>query len=555
MDTKRLILFVIFTFSTFYLWQQWQQSQHPKPETTASAGAKPASAASVSEALALKSLGRVQVETDVIKAEIDLLGGDLRKTVLKNYTQIKNSEAMLLLQDSGEHVYVAQSGLLGSDLPTHNSVFTLKSPAAQTLAAGQNTLDVVLEHRTASGLLVTKTYRFTRGSYLVNLKQDIRNSTAQAVDVQAYYRLLRDGNPPPEQSSMVHAFTGPSYSSSESKFSKVDFSDLDKGKALEHPKPQDGWLAMIQHYFVSAWLFNQPQGPSLCANNSCVLEFKALKEGVKDLQGHAFAPAYSAGVIQTVGKLPPNSSRSLNIHLYTGPQAQAEFDKPEILALAPELKRTRDYGHLWLVAEPLFSVLKFFYQYTANWGWAIVLLTLSIKLAFFKLSASSYRSMAQMKALAPKLEEMKQRYGEDRMKFQQATMELYKEEKVNPLGGCLPMLVQIPVFFSLYQVLAESVELRHAPWVLWIHDLSALDPYYILPAIMAVTMVIQSFMSPPPADPLQAKMMRIMPIAFSVMFFFFPAGLVLYWVVNNLLSMAQQWYITRRLEQQSKLAK
>jgi YidC/Oxa1 family membrane protein insertase len=345
---------------------------------------------------------------------------------------------------------------------------------------------------------------------------------------------MRDGNPPSEAAAQTNAFagvttfTGPAVYTDEAKFTKVDFSDIAKGKQ-SHPKTaKDGWIAMIQHYFVSAWL----------PKNGVDREYYTNKVAEN---------RYTAGVKVPIGTIPPGATASVTVPVYIGPQETETLEK-----VAPGLKLVVDYGWLYIIAAPLFWLLKWIHSLIGNWGWAIIVLTIIIKLIFYPLNAKAGRSMAQMKVLTPKMEKLKQLYGDDRQKLNQAMMELYKTEKINPLGGCLPILVQIPVFIALYWVLLASIELRHAPWLGWIQDLSAPDPYFILPVIYAVSMLVQTKLNPQPADPVQAKVMLMMPIMFSVFFLFFPAGLVLYWVCQNLLSILQQWHINRTLEREAK---
>lgn len=363
------------------------------------------------------------------------------------------------------------------------------------------------------------------------------NNSGKPMTASAYYRLLRDGKTPPGESRFVHTFTGPALYTPEKKFEKVAFSDLDKGKAEYPQHASSGWVAMIEHYFASAWILKPLNGPSVCTNaQACTFNIRAQENGL-----------YSAGVIVTLPTLASGATGSYSMNLYAGPQEYNVLTK-----VAEGLPLVKDYGLWHIFASPLFWWLTKLHSFVLNWGWAIVLLTLSVKAVFYPLTAASYRSMAKMRAVAPRLEALKKEYGDDRMKLQQAMMEMYKTEKINPLGGCLPILIQMPVFLGLYWAILTSVELRQAPWIGWIHDLARPDPYFILPALMAITMFVQTFLNPPPADPLQAKMMKIMPIAFSVMFFFFPAGLVLYWLVNNILSITQQWYINRKIVNQQK---
>lgn len=383
---------------------------------------------------------------------------------------------------------------------------------------------------------MSKIFRFRRGSYLIDVSFELVNTGAAAIQPYAYFQLVRDDKPLPGDSTMRPTFTGVALYTDKDKFQKVSFSDIEKGKA-QHPKnSDDGWIAILQHYFFSAWL------PS----SGVAREFYArrLEDGL-----------YSAGVIVPVGAIAPGATGTVTVPLYAGPEEQEKLAK-----IAPGLDLTIDYGWLTVIAVPLFWVLAWLHQWVGNWGVAIILLTVLIKLLFYPLSAASYRSMARMRVLAPKLQKLKDQYGQDRQRLQQAMMELYKTEKINPLGGCMPIIIQIPVFIALYWVLLASVELRHAPFFLWIDDLAAPDtlfgvwlgmPIGLLPILMAATMWIQTKLNPEPPDPVQARVMKIMPIIFSVFFFFFPAGLVLYWLVNNVLSIAQQWNITRVLAREA----
>lgn len=419
-------------------------------------------------------------------------------------------------------------------MPTHKTLFTAPQ-TSYTLAEGQNSLDVRLTAPAANGVEVSKIYTFTRGSYLVQVRYELNNRGTIPLAASAYFRLLRDGKAPEGESRMAYTFTGPAVYTENSKFQKIKFEDLDKGKAEYARAADNGWIAMLQHYFVSAWILKTTDGKTVCQSaEGCRFEMKPVADGL-----------YSAGTVVDLPAIAPNTTYTLTMPLFVGPQ-----DTHTMEATAPGLVLTKDYGWVTVIATPLFWLLEKLHAMVNNWGWAIVLLTVLIKAAFYPLSAASYRSMGKMKALAPRLERLKAQHGDDRMKFQQAVMEMYKTEKVNPLGGCLPVVIQIPVFIGLYWALLASVELRQAPWLGWIHDLTRPDPYYILPAIMAITMFAQTFLNPPPTDPIQAKMMKIMPVIFSVMFFFFPAGLVLYWVVNNILSISQQWYVTKQIERQ-----
>jgi YidC/Oxa1 family membrane protein insertase len=539
MDTRRLILFIIFSFSILMLWDAWQREHRPQvlppqqqapdaaiptppdapPQPRIQAqpvvpDAPPGPVASAREP--------VRVETDLIRAEIDPLGGDLTRIELLRYKDsLDLSKTFVLL--GPEHRYALQYGLIGPGLPTHKTLFEPLG-MLHVLAAGETTLAVKLQAKTADGMRALKTLTFHRGSYVIDVAQEIANGTGEPITAHAYYQLTRDGRSPADDKAMLQTFTGPAVFTEQDKFVKVSFGDVDKGKTPYAKTADNGWIAMIQHYFVAALL------PPQQTNR----EYYTRK--VAD-------NFYSAGVILPVAAIAPGASGMSTVRLYAGPQDQERLE-----AVAPGLELVVDYGWLTVIAAPLFWVLEFFHRWLGNWGLAIIALTVLIKLIFFPLSAASYKSMARMKQVTPRLMRIREQYGDDRAKMNQAMMELYKQEKINPLGGCLPIIVQIPVFIALYWVLLASVELRQAPFYGWIKDLSAVDPYYILPVLMMGSMILQTKMSPTPPDPVQAKVMMIMPFAFGVMFFFFPAGLVLYWVVNNVLSIAQQWQITRMIE-------
>jgi YidC/Oxa1 family membrane protein insertase len=542
MESQRLILFFVFSFSLFLLFDAWQRDQQPVPTRTPTAesaqkdasippppGDKlvpaPASAAPAqAPAGGLAAGPTVRIETDVFRAEISTAGGDLRRLEFKQHRDVEDKKKnFVLFQQRPDHVYVAQSGLLGGDLPTHRTQYSA-SAAEYTLADGSNTLEVRLEAPPVKGVKVTKVYRFQRGSYLIDVAFEIHNEGATAIQPYAYAQLLRDDKPPVGDSAMLPTFTGFGVYTDREKFQKVSFSEVEKNKATHVKTSDDGWIATVQHYFLAAWL----------PKNGTPREFYTRKVDTN---------LYTAGVIVPAPAVQPGGSATLSIPLYAGPQEQ---DK--LAQLAPGLELSIDYGWLTIIAVPLFWLLSWIHQWVGNWGVAIIILTIIIKLIFYPLSEASYRSMAKMRVLAPKMQRLKEQYGEDKQRLQQGMMELYKTEKINPLGGCLPIVVQIPVFIALYWVLLASLELRHAPFMLWIQDLSTPDPWFILPILMGATMIIQTRLNPEPPDPVQAKVMKIMPIAFSVFFFFFPAGLVLYWLVNNILSIAQQWHINRKLE-------
>ena len=543
MDTQRLILFFVFSFSLLLLWDAWQKEHRPPVPVVAQSGkqgavqatvpspsvptqAAPASEKKPGDAIPPALGGQKQnqiiiVKTDNYVADIDLMGGDIvRLELLKQKdTQDKNANFVLF---KPEHHYAAQSGLIGPGLPTHKTLYAADS-REYVLTPRDDKLQVRLEAPGPAGVKTVKTLTFHRASYVINITHEISNGGTTPLAAHAYFQLLRDGKAPPGESFMIQTYTGAAIFTEQEKFQKLSFEDLDKGKASVPKASDNGWIAMLQHYFVSAWLPKE-QTPR---------EYYA-----KHLENNL----YSIGLILPIAAIAPNSSGSASVSLYAGPQEQAALKD-----IAPGLDLTVDYGWLTVVAAPLFWLLQFLHKWVGNWGVAIILLTVLIKAVFFPLSAASYKSMAKMKLVTPRMTKLREQYGNDRARLNQAMMELYKTEKINPLGGCLPIVVQIPVFISLYWVLLASVELRHAPFYLWIHDLSAQDPYYVLPLLMMGSMVIQTKLNPVPPDPVQAKVMMIMPFAFGVMFFFFPAGLVLYWLVNNILSIAQQWQITRMI--------
>jgi YidC/Oxa1 family membrane protein insertase len=544
MDTQRLILFIIFSFSLLMLWEAWQKETRPpvpaqqqakdadipapaaappKPGAPAAAPSAPAAAAvpgAGPAAAAAREL--IRVTTDFLQAEIDPVGGDVVRVELLRYNDSIDPKKKLVLLGP-EHRYAAQSGLIGNGLPNHRTVFTPRAREYK-LADGQDAVEVKLDATTPEGVRVVKTLTFRRSSYVVDIAQEITNGTAAPLVTQAYFHLTRDGKAPADDKAMLQTFTGAAVYTEQDKFVKVTFGDIDKGKSPYAKNADNGWVAMVQHYFVSALL--PPD--------------KTPREYYTEKISDEF---YRAGVKIPLAEIPAGATATAAARLYVGPEEQ-----DNLKAVAPGLDLVVDYGWLTVIAAPLFWILETFHKWLGNWGLAIIALTVLIKLVFFPLSAASYKSMARMKQVTPRLMKLRETYGEDRAKLNQAMMELYKQEKINPLGGCLPIVVQIPVFIALYWVLLASVELRQAPFYGWIKDLSVPDPFFILPALMMGSMVIQTKMSPTPPDPVQAKVMQIMPFAFGVMFFFFPAGLVLYWLVNNCLSIAQQWQITRMIE-------
>ncbi len=499
----------------------------PIPTPSVAPAAQPATLPVIAAAAA--DQGRViKVETDLFRAQISTTGGDLvGLELLKHDGTLDRKKRFILFARSSEQVYLAQSGLIGSNLPNHQTPYTATA-AEYRLADGTSTLEVRLE---ATGTVKSaKTYRFNRGSYVIDVAHELTNTGEQALEPFAYFQLVRDAKPPEGDSAMVPTYTGVAVFTDKEKFQKIAFPDIEKSKQSYPKNATDGWIGILQHYFLSAWL------PKSGAPREYYT--RQLPQGL-----------HAAGVIVPGGRLAPGASTTLTMPLYAGPQEQEK-----LAALAPGLDLAVDYGWLTVIAAPLFWVLQWIYGWAGNWGVAIIILTILIKLLFYPLSEASYRSMAKMRVVAPKLQRLKEQYGDDRQRMQQAMMELYKVEKINPLGGCLPIVIQIPVFIALYWVLLGSVELRQAPFMLWIDDLSAQDPWFILPILMGATMIIQTRLNPEPPDPVQAKIMKIMPIAFSIFFFFFPAGLVLYWLINNILSIAQQWHITRAIELAAKQA-
>ncbi len=546
MDFQRLIAFVVFSMSLLLLWEAWQDYSNPKPATEAS---QPAQAGSPSSqpgnaAVDLPTPGqslksnetpetgdtvigaRAVVKTDLMVATVDANGGDIRSLTLTAFRQNENRDQLFnLFEERAGRNYFAQSGYIGKSLPSHKTVYELV-PGEYVLKEGEDTLKLPMK-AVIDGVEVTKTYTFHRGNYTVDVDYRLANTSAEPVEGYPYYQILRHGQAPEGESFFMYTFTGPAMYTEAGKFQKIMFDDVAKGKQDHVKEAQDGWMGLVQHHFVSAWMTMDPADASK-------REFYTRALGNDQ---------YAAGMIMPQITLAPGEEKTQSMRLYAGPQEQ---DK--LKALAPGLEHVVDYGWLTVLAYPLFVLLNWLEKLVHNWGVAIILLTILIKLAFYPLSAASYKSMAQMRKLGPRLQHLKERYGDDRQKLHEQMMKIYKEEKINPVGGCLPILVQIPVFIALYWVLLSAVELRQAPFALWITDLSEPDPYYVLPIVMAITMFIQTKLNPTPPDPVQAKIMMIMPIVFSVFFFFFPAGLVLYWLVNNVLSILQQWRINHVIE-------
>ncbi len=550
-EIRRIILLVIFSFSALMLWEAWQKHEAahapklpassvpalpgpadataPKtaPSTSPGTPAAPPVAAPAAGPVA-PSGQTVMVKTDLFDVEINTLGGDVRRATMKQqHSALDSTQPLTLMEPDPQHYFVTQTGLLGDGLPNHKSAYETDQLSYEL--DGKDELVVRLKAHDAGGLEVVKTFTFKRNSYEFGVAYQVTNKTDKPVSPFAYFQFLRDSNPPAQQAAPtssfggVSVFAGPAVYTDESKYVKVTFKDVDNNKLNYPKKTKDGWIAIVQHYFVSAWL------PKAGA------EREYFTNKVAD-------NLYTAGVVEPMGTIAPGASATTAVDAYIGPQETQRLEK-----VAPGFDLVVDYGWLKLLAVPIFTVLTWIHSVVGNWGWSIIILTIIIKALFYPLNARAGRSMAQMKVLAPKMEKLKEIYGDDRQKLNTAMMELYRTEKINPLGGCLPILVQIPVFIALYWVLLASIELRHAPWLGWIHDLSAPDPFFILPVIYAISMFVQTRLNPQPADPVQAKVMLVMPIVFSVFFLFFPAGLVLYWVVQNMLSILQQWHINKTL--------
>lgn len=464
----------------------------------------------------------VNVKTDVIDVMIDPRGADIQQLALLDYpVDAKDPDIPVqFLDNQAGRFFIVQSGLKSdSAAPTHYEAYRSEQDS-YTLADGEEHLTVPFYWQSEDGLKVTKTYRFSRNSYLVDVEYQIENQRGERFIAYPYVQFNRQR--PSDESMLIYTYTGAVFSTPGNEYEKIDFDDLES--SAFDKSASTGWAAMIQHYFVAAMV---PQE----------------NERSVDFYGRAFSGGkYAAGMKLTTMQVAAGESNTINYQLYLGPKEHQRLEP-----VAKHLDLAVDYGILTIISQPLFMIMEWIYQLTNNWGWSIVFLTILIKLVFYKLSASSYRSMAGMRKLAPKLTSLKERYGDDKQQFQKAMIELYKTEKINPLGGCLPILVQMPVFLAFYWVLVESVELRQADFMLWINDLTAIDPYFVLPLIFGVSMFIQQKLNPPPQDPTQAMVMKAFPIVFTVFFAFFPAGLVLYWVVNNIISIAQQWYITKQL--------
>ena len=543
MDFKRLMVFFSLALLILLGWEQMFPS--PKPtaaQQAAQSQQQTAPTNNTAQEATLSPITPITVTTDTVKAVIDEKSGDLRALYLLKYNASSDEgKDFVLFDDSKAYTYVAQSDLLNANGQLLLKDVPFQAPQKQYTLSGDQ-VEVRLSAPETNGLKIDKVYTFHKGSYLINIRFDITNQSGQPVKLDAAYRMLRDSSKPDGEGYFNHTYTGPVLYTPSGKFEKVTFSDLDddfksgRDQAEYVRRTDSGWVGMIQHYFMSTWILQPKDGTSVCTNGACQIDISRRSDNL-----------YSAGARVPLPEIAAGATLDFPIELYAGPQTTSVISQ-----VADNLQLSKDYGKVHIFASPLFWLLNKLHDYVSNWGWAIVLLTIIVKAVLYPLTNASYRSMAKMRAVAPRLQSLKEKYGDDRMALQQAMMKMYKDEKINPLGGCLPMLLQIPVFIGLYWAIFTSVELRQAPWIGWITDLSRPDPWFILPIIMAITMFIQTSLNPPPTDPLQAKMMKLMPVIFSVMFFFFPAGLVLYWVVNNILTIAQQWYINKTIEKQRK---
>lgn len=565
MENQRLFLFVALGILAILLWNAWQQDygQHqappaavtsktqskpqpaseatPKTQASAPATQAPAQATKSAPtgvstqgstaAEALPPRGKtIRVTTDLLDIAISTRGGSIRSARLRAYPlSTKDRKPFTLLSDRQQPIFVAQAGLKAAhgSSPDSKAIFT--SPKAEyTLPPGQDELKVPFTWTGPNGVTVTKTYTFHRNKYLVGLSQEISNSGTQPWSAFQYLRLRREKEKKSKNPFFIHTYTGGVIHSAQKKYEKISFDDM--GKSPLNRDIKDGWGAIIQHYFLAAWI------PPRAAEDHYYTRALPRDE-------------YLLGLNSALHTVKPGGKYTFSSDLYVGPKENQRLTALS-KSMAPGIDLTVDYGYLTFIARPLFVALRWIESVVGNWGWAIIILTILIKLVFYKLSEMSYRSMAKMRRLQPRMAHLKERFGDDKQRLNEAMMKLYKEEKVNPLGGCLPMFIQIPVFISLYWMLLESVELRQAPFILWIHDLSAPDPYFVLPILMGITMLIQQRLNPSPVDPIQQKVMMFLPIVFTAFFLFFPSGLVLYYVFNNALSIAQQYLITRRLDKQ-----
>ncbi len=537
MENIRFVLIVILSMISLMLWEAWQADYGPKPETTAqqtfidsNGNLVPVTGSNSDGSSELPFLESavnsiITVTTDVYHLEIDTKGGTLRNLDLLDYPFEKGEPAPVRLFDgSSEKLFLGQSGLISSPesvtLPNHNVQLHAEQYSYE-LKAGENTLTIPLTWTDNNGLSYSKTYTFTRGSYDIKVAQEVDNKSTKDWSGRPYTQLLRVPYSDGQGNTFIRTFAGAVVYTEEEKFQKIEFDDM--ADVDLKVTSTGGWSGMIQHYFATAWI-----PPTANEEHFFTKELSNSR--------------YVIGSYPNPTTVAANSSVVFNSQLFAGPKIQ-----PMMEAIAPGLELTVDYSWLTIIGKPIYSLLNFIHDFVKNWGFSIMGVTFCIKLLFFPLSAASYKSMAKMRRLQPRLAQLKESYGDDRQKFNEEMMSLYRKEKVNPMGGCLPVIVQIPVFISLYWVLIETVELRQAPFLFWVQDLSSKDPYFVLPVLMGISMFIQQRLNPAPVDPLQAKIMRMFPIVFTVFFLFFPSGLVLYWVTNNTLSIIQQWYITKKI--------
>ena len=552
MDVQRVILLSALALITYLVFLQWNQDYNQPasapqvavtstangsdislgsdlPSGVADSGDIPA-AADPSAPVIVESVGsqaaQVRVRTDVLDVIIDTRGGDIIHAALPQHkARLGSEEPFVLLEQNAFRTYVAQSGLVGRDgpdaSPDGRPIF--QASASEFVLDDQDNLIVDLSYTTETGVEITKRYRFERGSYRVGMDYLINNQSDAPFRATLFGQLKRDKSEDPTSSTSVGmaSYLGAIFSTEDNKYQKVTFRDMERGNFNQ--TSQDGWVAFSQHYFVTAWVPQPGQ-----TNN---------------FQTRRVNDEFIAGFLSSAIDVASGDSTEVSSTLFIGPKDQEQLE-----ATAPNLKLTVDYGWLWWIAYPLYWLLTFIHSFVGNWGLAIIGITIVVKAALFQLNAKAFRSMAKMRKFGPEMMRMKELYGDDRQKMSQEMMKLYKKEKINPLGGCLPILAQMPVFIALYWVLMESVELRHAPFFWYIQDLSVMDPYFVLPILMGITMFLQQKLNPTPPDPMQAKIMKMLPIVFTFFFLWFPAGLVLYWLVNNILSIAQQWYITRQIE-------
>lgn len=553
-DIKRTILWVIFGFSMVLLWDQWQVFNGKKPmffpqkENIASPNAAITKNNSNTETeipISKSDTGTNKIDlvnkvdnspsqkkdTYVLKNKnleitISSDGGSITKSRFLSQTDVKNNnEPISLLDQSKQRIYIAQSGLIGAEgnvsFPNHKTAMIMtKNKSSENTNEEQ-----IIEFSTdlENGIKLIKTFTLAADQYYVDIKHTVINQTKETVSPKLYVQIIRDGNKPEGESSFYSTFTGPAIYTQEKKYEKIEFSEIEKDKVSIQNKSNYGYVAMVQHYYASAWIFNDERQREIYT--------KKIDTNL-----------YSVGMISDIKTLQPGEKIESETRFYTGPQEEKNLEN-----IYPGLELVKDYGWLTILAKPLYWLLYKINANLGNWGWSIVALVVLLKIAFFWLNAQAYKSMAKMKAINPKIMEMRERLKDKPQQIQMEMMKIYKEEKVNPMGGCLPIMVQIPVFIALYWVLLSTVEMRNTPWIGWIKDLSTPDPYFILPLLMTLTSLLQTWLNPTPPDPIQAKMMWIMPLAFSVMFFFFPSGLVLYWLTNNILSISQQWLINKKL--------